>query len=220
MRGLALALVAAAVLVSGCGGSDNSSSSAPKQTSVAQSGTTVAQAAGVSAKKLTVSGLCAPEGKGKPKKQCTAGLAKLNKGKAKNPRTACKALSKKKTKGVRGKSPFAVCVKAAAALMAAKQNVSQGSGSAAGDSSGSGSSDSSGSSDGSSDATDSSADGTDGSDSSGDLSSLVCTDANGNVVPFDSPDVEECDDTSASASDSSSGSADSSSLDDSSDDGN
>ena len=46
---------------------------------------------------------------------------------------ACKGLSKKKTKGVRGKSPFAVCVKAAAKLMAGKAVSGGGGGNGAAD---------------------------------------------------------------------------------------
>src|SRR3954468_12420093 len=116
MRGLALCLVAGAIAIAGCGSGD-SSSKAPAQQNVTASGGTTTGAAGVSAKgRATPASLCTSEGKGKPKKQCTAGLTKLDRGKVSNPKAACKGLSKKKTKGVRGRSPFAVCVKAAAKL--------------------------------------------------------------------------------------------------------
>src|SRR3954471_3651980 len=139
MRGLALCLVAGALVVAGCGSDDNSSSNAPQQQDVAASGGTTSSAAGVSAKgRVTAVSLCTAEGKGKPKKQCVAGLKKLDKGKAANPRAACKGLSKKKTKGVRGKSPFAVCVSAAANLMASKKS-NGGASNGAADSNGSGS---------------------------------------------------------------------------------
>lgn len=112
MRGLALCLVAGAIAIAGCGSDDNSSSKAPAQQNVTASGGTTTAAAGVSAKgRATPASLCTSEGKGKPKKQCTAGLTKLDKGKVSNPKAACRGLSKKKTKGVRGKSPFAVCVR-------------------------------------------------------------------------------------------------------------
>jgi hypothetical protein len=216
MRGLALCVVAAALVVSGCGSDNSSSSKAPKQQPAAQSGAASGSAAGVSAQAATTpSSLCAPEGKGKPKKQCVAGLTKLGKGKAKNPRAACKGLSKKKTKGVRGKSPFAVCVKAAAALMASK-NATAGNGSAtAQGGNGSGSSDSGSADDSSS--SDSSTDA--GGDGSADTSGLICTDVDGNVVPVDSPDVNECDDVSASDSSSGDTSTDATSTDDTSTDG-
>src|SRR3954452_8626703 len=178
MRGLALCLVAGALVIAGCGSSDESAK-APKSEQAAASGGTVTTAAAVSAPgAATVAVLCTSEGKGKPKKQCTAGLTKLKKGKAKNPRSACKGMSKRKTKGVRGKSPYAVCVKAAARLMAAKARKG-GAGNGAADS-GSSTTDE----DTSTGATDSS-----NGDDSG--SSLVCTDSDGNAVPFDSDEVEE-----------------------------
>lgn len=214
MRGLALCLVAGAIAVTGCGGSDNNAS-APKQQKVTASGGSSGQPAAVSAKgPATPNSLCTDEGKGKPKKQCVKALGKLNKGKAANPKAACKGLSKKKTKGVRGKSPFAVCVTAAAKLMASKSAGSGGGNGAADSNSGSGSS---GSGDGS-DASDSSS-GNDTSEQDG----IVCHDDKGNVVPIDDDNVADCDipDNGSSASDSS---ADSSSADDtstdSSDDGN
>src|SRR4051812_10905358 len=215
MRGLALCLVAGAIAVTGCGSDDNSSSNAPSQEKVAASSGTTAASAGVSAKgRATPSSLCAPEGKGKPKKQCVAGLIKLDKGKVSNPRSACKGLSKKKTKGVRGKSPYAACVKAAAKLMAAKTATGKGGNSATG--TGSGSDDSGSSGDSGDDSSGSSA------SSAGDEPDPICRDANGKTVPFDSEDVEECD-APASASDSSDDSSsssgdDTSSSDDSADD--
>jgi hypothetical protein len=210
MRGLALCLVAGALVVAGCGSDDNSSSNAPQQQDVAASGGTTSSAAGVSAKgRVTVASLCTAEGKGKPKKQCVAGLKKLDKGKAANPRAACKGLSKKKTKGVRGKSPYAVCVSAAAKLMASKKS-GGGSGNGAADSNGNGNGS------GSDDESD------DGSDSPGKKSSAdsedepdpICRDASGKEVPFDSEDVEECD-APASASSSDDDSSSSSFEDDS-----
>jgi hypothetical protein len=203
MRGLALCLAAGALVIAGCG-SDNNSSNAPKQEKVAASGGSNASA-GVSAKgRATPASLCAAEGKGKPKKQCVAGLKKLDTGKAANPRSACKGLSKKKTKGVRGKSPYAVCVSAAAKLMAAKAPKS-GSGNGAADSS-PGNSGSAGKGKGkdkdASDDESASDSGADGS-SADDEADPICHDANGKQVPFDSEDVEECDvpdDTSASGS--------------------
>src|SRR3954466_9448928 len=122
MRGLVACLVVGALLATGCGSSDSSSSSkAPgSQQAAAKPGSP--QAVAVSAQgRATPAALCQPQGVAKPKKQCVKGLKKLQKGKAKNPAAACKGLSKKKTKGVRGKSPYAVCVKAAARLMAAKK---------------------------------------------------------------------------------------------------
>jgi hypothetical protein len=129
--------------------------------------------------RATFASLCAAEGKGKPKKRCVAGLKKLDNGKVANPRAACRGLSKRKTKGVHGNSPYAVCVSAAAKLMASKA-ARRGSGNGAADSS----ADDSGSAD---DASDSSAD-----DNSADADP-VCRDADGNTVPFDSEDVDECD---------------------------
>jgi hypothetical protein len=208
--------VAGAIAITGCGGSDNNAS-APKQEKVTASGGSSGQPAAVSAKgPASPNSLCAGEGKGKPKKQCVKALGKLNKGKAANPKAACKGMSKKKTKGVRGKSPFAVCVSAAARLMATKSAGGSGGGNGAADSNSDNASGSSGSDDGS------------GSDSSGDDSAseqdgIVCHDENGNVVPIDDDNVAVCDlpDDGASASDSSSGddSGDDSS-DDSGDSGN
>ena len=193
MRGLALCLVAGALVVAGCGSSDSGSKAPASQQAASKSGTT--QSVGVgAAPRATPASLCQPEGVAKPKKQCTKGLNKLAKGKAKNPAAACKGLSKKKTKGVHGKSPYAVCVSAAAKLMASKTTQSKGNGSAD-------STDTSGS--------DTSTDGTDTSTSPSDSSQLVCTDANGNDVPPDDPNVEDCTD-SADASASGSGSTDSS----------
>ena len=150
-----------AIAIAGCGSDDDSSSKAPAQQNVTASGGTTKAAAAVSAKgRATPASLCTSEGKGKPKKQCAAGLTKLDKGKVSNPKAACKGLSKKKTKGVRGKSPFAVCVKAAAKLMAAKAGSGAGSGNGAADtgSGDSGSSDSSGDDSGSDDESDDSSD--------------------------------------------------------------
>jgi hypothetical protein len=208
--------VAGAIAITGCGGSDNNAS-APKQQKVTASGGSSGQPAAVSAKgPATPNSLCAAEGKGKPKKQCVKALGKLNKGKAANPRAACKGMSKKKTKGVRGKSPFAVCVTAAAKLMASKSAGGSGGGNGAADS-GPGNSDNAGADD-SSDASDSSSD-----NSPSEQDGIVCHDENGNVVPIDDDNVADCDlpDDGASASDSSNGddSGDDSS-DDSSDDGN
>jgi hypothetical protein len=138
----------------------------------------------VSAKgRATPASLCRSEGKGKPKKQCVNGLKKLDKGKVSNPRAACKGLSKKKTKGVRGKSPYAVCVKAAAKLMAAK---------AAAGGSGNGAADSNAGSDDSTDASGASDDSSGGGSGADDEPAPVCRDANGKTVPFDSEDVDEC----------------------------
>jgi hypothetical protein len=193
--------VAGAIAVTGCGSDDNSSSKAPAQENVSASGGTTTAAAGVSAKgRATPSSLCASEGKGKPKKQCTAGLTKLDRGKVSNPKAACKGLSKKKTKGVRGKSPYAVCIKAAAKLMAAK--TARGGG-------GNGAADSGSPDDSSGDSS--------SADSSADDAEPICRDANGNTVPFDSEDVEECD-LPPGADDSASSSSDDSSSDDSSSD--
>lgn len=169
------------MLVAGCGSSASQSSSAPKHQDVAQSGNGSGQAGGVAAlAAATPKSLCVPEGGGRPRKQCVAGLSRLSRGKAKNPRAACRGLSKKKTKGVQGKSPYAVCVKAAATLMAGKKALSQN-GSAGGTdpTAGDTSTDSTGSADGI------------------DTSGLTCTDANGNPVPADSPDVDSCDDPGA-----------------------
>jgi hypothetical protein len=198
--------VLVAIAIAGCGSDDNSSSNAPVQQTATSSGGTSMGSAAVSAKgRVTPASLCTSEGKGKPKKQCTAGLTKLNKGKVSNPKAACKGLSKKKTKGVRGKSPFAVCIKAAAKLMAAK-TATGGSGNGAADTGGS-----SGSAD------DSSGDSSSADSSSADDAEPICRDANGKTVPFDSEDVEECD-VPPSANDSSDGSGSSSSDDGSSSD--
>src|SRR4051795_1935558 len=198
MRGLALCLVAGAIAIAGCGSGDDSSSKAPAQQNVTASGGTTTGAAGVSAKgRATPASLCTSEGKGKPKKQCTAGLTKLDRGKASNPAAACKGLSKKKTKGVRGKSPFAVCVKAAAKLLALKNHPSSGNGSSGSGGSGSGNS----AADDTSTSSDDSAD------------KLVCVDSDGNNVPADDPDVDDCEPADSSGA-SASGSDDSSSADD------
>jgi hypothetical protein len=207
--------VAGAIAVAGCGSDDNSAS-APKQEKVTASGGSSGQSAAVSAKgPATPSSLCTAEGKGKPKKQCVKALTKLGKGKAANPTTACKGMSKKKTKGVRGKSPFAVCVTAAAKLMASKSASGKGNGAADSSPGKSGSGGKSGSNDDESDSED---------DSPSEQDGIVCHDEAGNVVPIDSDDVADCDiPDDASANDSSSddsSSADDSSSDDSSDDGN
>lgn len=202
MRTLAACLVAGAIAIAGCGSDDDSSSKAPAQQSATASSGTTAAAAGVSAKgRPTPSSLCTPEGRGRPKKQCVAGLKKLDKGKVSNPRAACKGLSKKKTKGVRGKSPYAVCVKAAAKLMAAK-TARGGGGNGAADtgSSETGPADDSGQ-----------------SGSSDDAATPICRDGDGNTVPLDSEDVEECD-VPANASDSADDPGSSSDDGDSSDD--
>jgi hypothetical protein len=206
MRGLALCLIAGALLAAGCGSNDGAAN-APQAQSVAASGVSDTTA-GVSAQGTpTPAALCTGEGKSKTKgkspfAQCVSGLGKLARGKAKNPATACKDLSRKKTKGTAGKSPFATCVKAAAKLMAAKARKP-----AAGTNS-LDSSPSSGSGKSKGKGQDSSAkdDGTDSADDG-----LVCTDADGNNVASDSPDVEECDDPSAGSGDTSA--SDSSSSD-------
>lgn len=211
MSGLAPCLVAAALVVAGCGSGNDNPSSAPKQEKVTPSGAGDGQPAAVSATgRATPASLCAGEGRGGPKKQCVAALKKLDRGRAANPRAACKGLSRKRAKGVRGKSPFAVCVTAAAKLMASRSSGGGGGNGSAG--SNPGSSGSSGPEDGedSSGAEDSSA-----SDQGG----IVCRDENGNVVPIDSDAVAECDlPDDASAGDSSSagdstGTGDSSGLD-------
>jgi hypothetical protein len=204
MRGLALCLVAGAIAVAGCGSDDSGSpAQAPNQETVAASGGTAAPA-GVSAKgRATVASLCTAEGKGKPKKQCVAGLTKLDKGKVANPRAACKGLSKKKTKGVRGKSPYAVCVKAAAKLMASK-HASSGSANGEADA-GAGDADDSPSDDDTSTGTaDAAAD---------DDVNPSCRDSKGNEVASDDEDVEECDLPGASDDSGDSGSADDSADD-------
>ena len=72
MRGLALCLVAGALVIAGCGSDDNSSS-APNQEKVAASSGASGAAAGVSAKAApTAASLCSAEGKGKTKRQCVA----------------------------------------------------------------------------------------------------------------------------------------------------
>src|SRR6476619_6806153 len=107
MRGLALCLVAGALLIAGCGGSDQGAK-APVSSQATASGTGSGQDAAVSAAaRPTPASLCTVEGKAALKRKCAAGLKKLDKGQATNPRNACKGLSKKKTKGVKGKSPFA-----------------------------------------------------------------------------------------------------------------
>src|SRR3954454_5127619 len=225
MRGLALCLIAGALLVAGCGDKDPGAS-APVASTATKTTTGSGQSAAVSAAPVAKpASLCAVEGKAALKRKCVSGLKNLNKGKAKNPRAACKGLSKKKTKGVKGKSPFAACVSAAAKLLASK-NSKHGSGNGAADSGGGGGSGGGGSKgskgSGSSTSADDAVDNT-----------PVCVDANGNDVSPDSPDVEECtdpndpgtDDTSASdssndsssSSDGSSDSTDTSSSDSSGD---
>jgi hypothetical protein len=215
MRGLALCLVAGALFVAGCGSDDNTAR-APQTSSVATTSSGSGQSAAVSATATpSAASLCALEGKGKPKKQCAAALKKLGNGKARNPRAACKGMSKKKTKGVKGKSPFAVCVSAAAKLMAAKQNTSKNGAATTG---GAGSGNGNGKGKGKSD--DGASDDASAADDAGGDDALTCTDASGNVVPFDSPDVDECDDGSAdtSASDSAADDSGDSAPDDGSDD--
>lgn len=185
--------MAGAIAVAGCG-SDSNNASAPKQEKVTASGGS-GQAAAVSAKgPATPASLCTAEGKGKPKKQCVKALKKLDKGKAANPNAACNGMSEKKTKGVRGKSPYAVCVGAAAKLMAEKSAAGSGGNGAADTGSGDSSADDSADS---SDTTD---------DSSADQGDIVCHDDSGNVVPIDSDAVADCDlPNDPSASDSSAG---------------
>jgi hypothetical protein len=141
--------------------------------------------AGVSAKgRPTPSALCAAEGRkrvrGKaPFGQCVAGVKKLDKGKVRNPRAACKGLSKKKTRGTKGKSPHAVCIKAAAKLMAAAKPMAS----------------------------------KPGDDLGGSEAGPSCSDADGNLVPADDPDVEECLETGAASADDESPDAEDSSSD-------
>jgi hypothetical protein len=132
---------------------------------------------------LTPASLCTAEGTAKPRRQCVKGLTKLGTGRAKNPAAACKGLSHKKTKGTGGKSPYAVCVTAAAKLMASKNPASTP---------GNGSADTGG------DASDTETDtSTDSSPSdSADTSALECVDENGNPVSPDDPNVDSCTDTS------------------------
>jgi hypothetical protein len=54
--------------------------------------------------------------KGTPFSQCVRAMAKLDKGKAKNPARACKALSKKHVKGQK-KTPFSACVSGAKKML-------------------------------------------------------------------------------------------------------
>src|SRR4029078_1619536 len=105
--------VVVAVLAAGCGSDDNDGSAkAPTSAKVAASDSGGGEAAAVSATaapKIPV--LCAAEGrksvKGKvPFSQCVKGLTKLKKGKAKNPRAACKGLSSKKSTGTLAKCPY------------------------------------------------------------------------------------------------------------------
>jgi hypothetical protein len=202
MRGLALCLMAGAIAVAGCGSDDSGSSAqAPNQEAVAASGGTAAPA-GVSGRlAISPASACKDEGRGRPKKQCIAGLTKLANGKAANPRAACKGLSKKKTKGVRGKSPYAVCVKAAARLMASK-HASSGSANGEADASGDDAASDDDASTGTADA------------ATDDDVNPSCRDSNGNEVSSDDEDVEECDLPGASDD-----SGDSGSADDSADDG-
>src|SRR4051794_1712609 len=177
MRGLALCLVFGALVIAGCGSND-SSSNAPKAQNATTQGTSSGQSAAVSAAgRVSAASLCAPEGQAKLKKKCAAGMKKLKSGKIKSAAKACKGLSKKKTKGVKGKSPYAVCVSAAAKLLAAKANANSG---------GNGSADSNGNSSDSADSTDSS-----DSSTPEDTSDLVCTDAEGNVVSVDDPNLDD-----------------------------
>src|SRR3954471_17222304 len=105
MRGLFACLVAGALIATGCGSSGSSSSSTVPASKQAAAKAGAPQSVAVSGQAhATPASLCKPEGVAKPKKQCAKGLTKLQKGKAKNPAAACKGLSKKKTKGVRGKS--------------------------------------------------------------------------------------------------------------------
>src|SRR4051812_15014779 len=173
MKRFALCLVTALV-VAGCGSDENAK--APTSSQAASSGGTATSVA-VSAKgPVSASTLCADEGVAKPKRQCTRGLKRLASGKAANPAAACKGLSKKKAKGVRGKSPYAVCVKAAARLMAAKKRPAKTG--AADNSTGTSTTDES---------EDSAAD-----DPAPEDIEPVCIDDNGDEVPAGSADVDDC----------------------------
>jgi hypothetical protein len=180
MKRLTVCLVAV-VFAAGCG-SSGGTASAPKSTPVASTGSGQSQAAVAAGGRVTPASLCAAEGKGVPRRQCVAGLSRLGKGQVANPAAACRALSKKKTKGVRGRSPRAVCVTAAARLMAAQHAAAGGTGSAAAGPSDTGPSDTS----------------TDDSASADASSGLTCEDANGNPVAPDDPNVEDCIDNSSS----------------------
>ena len=183
MARLALCLVMGALVIAGCGSDNgNSSSNAPKSQNAAAQGTGSGQSAAVSASgALSPTTLCKPEGKAKLKKKCGNGLKKVAAGTVTSTAQACKGLSKKKTKGVKGKSPYAVCVSGAAKLLAANANAIDTS-----------SADNSSSDSSSSDNTDNS------------TNDLVCTDSQGNVVSPDDPDLEDCEvSDNASASDSS-----------------
>jgi hypothetical protein len=200
---LVACLAAGALFVTGCGSDDSASpAKAPTSQQAAASGTSSTSAGVSAAGTPSAATLCAAEGKGKPKRQCTSGLKRLARGKAKNPAVACKSLSRKRTKGVRGKSPYAVCVKAAAKLMASTNSTG-----------------STGGADNS--PADTSTDETDETDTSASASDNgnaqpLCVDADGNDVPIDSPDVEECTDP---ADDSAPDPADAEDDPDSSDDG-
>jgi hypothetical protein len=188
MRGLALFLVAAMVGVAGCDSGSHTGGTVPavahvKTEKSSQTGTSVAVAADAP---LTPKSLCVPEGKPRPKNACVAGLKRLANGKARNPAAACMGLAKKKTKGTKGRSPFAVCVTAAAKLMAAKNHLAKN-----------------GAADNSND--NSSAD--DNSDS------MTCFDVDGNEVSPDDPNVDGCTDASDNSGSDDSTSADDSSSD-------
>jgi hypothetical protein len=192
MRILGLVLVAALVAMCGCGSGSSDSAKAPAPAHVKTVGSGTGASVAVAAQApVTPKSLCALEGKSRPKRACVAGLRRLSNGKAQNPAAACKGLAKKKTKGTRGKSPFAVCVTAAAKLMATQNHLSKN-----------GAADNNPSSSG------------DSSDSSGDSSdSMTCFDADGNEVSPDDPNVDNCTDSSDA-----SGTGDNSSADDSSSD--
>lgn len=109
---LSVILVTAAVLLAGCGqtSDDAQAPSREKVTSAGASG----EPAGVGAKPdANPAALCSAE-RGKARGQCVSALKRVANGAS--PKAACKSLSRKKARGTRGGTPFALCVSAAAKL--------------------------------------------------------------------------------------------------------
>ena len=103
-------MLTAAALLAGCGQTSDDAT-APRQEKVSASGAASSNPAGVAAKaEATPASLCSAE-RGKARGQCISAVKRAKSGAS--PAAACKSLSRKKARGTKGGTPFALCVSAA-----------------------------------------------------------------------------------------------------------
>lgn len=106
-------MLTAAVLLAGCGQTSDDAG-APRQEKLSASGAASSNPAGVAAKaEASPASLCSAE-RGKARGQCVSALKRAKNGAS--PAAACKSLSRKKARGIKGRTPFALCVSAAKKL--------------------------------------------------------------------------------------------------------